>query len=147
MLSHRRYRATKAMGYTKLPVVIEKFASPEAEMERLLRENENRGKTPEQQIREGMTWEPIEEQKAKIRQQEQNFGRTQLRENFPQVEDGRVRDVIARRVGLGSGKTYESCSAINSPGAIATVCCKLATDDIRIAKDVEIHQELIQLNL
>jgi hypothetical protein len=39
----------------------------EAEMERLLRENENRGKTPEQQIREGMTWEPIEDAKARGR--------------------------------------------------------------------------------
>jgi len=61
---HRRYQAAKALGYTQLPVVIEAFASPEAEMERLLRENENRGKTPEQQIREGMTWEPIEIEKA-----------------------------------------------------------------------------------
>src|SRR5580693_10739678 len=49
---HRRYHAAKALGYTKIPVVIGKFASEEAEMERLLRENENRGKTPEQQIRE-----------------------------------------------------------------------------------------------
>src|SRR5271154_4848046 len=62
---HRRHGCGKALGYTELPVIIEVFASPEAEMERLLRENENRGKTPEQQIREGMHWEPIEEGRAK----------------------------------------------------------------------------------
>lgn len=33
----------------------------------LLLLRENRGKTPEQQIREGMMWEPIEERKAKER--------------------------------------------------------------------------------
>ncbi len=102
---HRRYQAAKALGYTKLPVVVEKFASPEAEMERLLRENENRGKTPEQQIREGMTWEPIEKKKAEER--EKSGKKADPPENFPEGEKGEVRDIIARRVGLGSGKTYE----------------------------------------
>lgn len=77
-------------------------------MERLLRENENRGKTPEQQIREGMTWEPIEEAKAK--QRSINAHATKIytaSENFLTQESGRVTDIIARRVGLGSGKTYE----------------------------------------
>lgn len=103
---HRRYQAAKALGYTELPVVIEVFASPEAEMERLLRENENRGKTPEQQIREGMTWEPIEDKKAEARQK----AGTNLPENFP--EGGEVRNIIARRVGLGTGKTYEKGKAV-----------------------------------
>jgi len=67
----------------------------------LLRENENRGKTPEQQIREGMTWEPIEEKKAEARQK----AGTNLPQNF--AEGGEVRNIIARRVGLGSGVTYE----------------------------------------
>lgn len=63
----RRYHAAKALGYTEIPVVVETFHSEEAMIERLLRENENRGKTPEQQIREGMCWEPIEEEKARRR--------------------------------------------------------------------------------
>lgn len=106
---HRRYQAAKALGYTKLPVVVEAFPTKEAEMERLLRENENRGKTPEQQIREGMTWEPIEDAKARNRQGYEfssgKFSGTEsvLHEN----ESGEVRNIIARRVGLGSGKTYE----------------------------------------
>lgn len=106
---HRRYHAAKALGYTTLPVVIEVFASPEAEMERLLRENENRGKTPEQQIKEGMEWEPIEEARAKARQGERNdltSGKI-----LPDVA-GKVVDVIARRVGLGSGETYRKGKAV-----------------------------------
>ena len=62
------------------------------------------GKTPEQQIREGMTWEPIEEEKAEARK---STGGNQHMKNFSYAEGGLVRDIIARRVGLGSGKTYE----------------------------------------
>src|SRR5436190_2300890 len=101
---HRRYRAAKALGYTKLPIVIETFTSPEAEMERLLRENENRGKTPEQQIREGMTWEPLENTRAEKREKSGNT-RNPTRKY---VEGkGEAVDIIARRVGLGSGDTYK----------------------------------------
>jgi site-specific DNA-methyltransferase (adenine-specific) len=107
---HRRYQAAKALGYTELPVVVEAFPTKEAEMERLLRENENRGKTPEQQIREGMTWEPIETEKAEKREKLGNT-RNPLK-NFSEGEKGNVRDIIARRVGLGSGVTYEKGKAV-----------------------------------
>lgn len=76
-------------------------------MERLLRENENRGKTPEQQIREGMTWEPIEETKAKKRKLATQNNHTADLKNFSGLEIGLSRDIIASRVGLGSGVTYE----------------------------------------
>lgn len=99
---HRRHKAGKKLGWTKVPVIFETFDSPEAEMERLLRENENRDKTSEQQIREGMTWEPIEVLKAKARQ-----GYESSHGNISTTENGAVRDIIARRVGLGSGKNYE----------------------------------------
>jgi ParB family chromosome partitioning protein len=79
-------------------------------MERLLRENENRGKTPEQQIREGMHWEPLEEAKARKRQGTRNDLTSE--KIFSEVEGGRVLDIIARRVGLGSGKTYEKGRAV-----------------------------------
>jgi len=105
---HRRYHAAKALGYTEIPVVVETFATPESEMERLLRENENRGKTPEQQIREGMTWEPIE--KAKAEEREKRGNTSYPPKNFS--EGGEVRNIIARRVGLGSGVTYEKGKAV-----------------------------------
>lgn len=102
---HRRYRAGILLDWTTFPVVVENFASEEAEMERLLRENENRGKTPEQQIREGMAWEPIEASRAKMRQGTRR-DLTSVK-NFTNVEAGKVTDIIARRAGLGSGVTYE----------------------------------------
>jgi hypothetical protein len=93
MLFHYEYSETKV--------------SEEAEMERLLRENENRGKTPEQQIREGMMWEPIEEKKARERER----AGTPVK-NFSQGETGLTRDIVARRVGLGSGITFEKGKAV-----------------------------------
>jgi hypothetical protein len=65
------------------------------------------------QNREGMNWEKIEIEKARRRKadaQNQRWGNIDEnidRENFPYLEN-RVRDIIARRVGLGSGKTYEN---------------------------------------
>jgi len=108
---NRRYQAARQLEYTELPIEIETFASKEAEMERLLRENENRGKTPEQQIREGMTWEPIEAIKALGRKSTNEGyhilnGVQHTRKNV-QAERGEVVDIIARRVGLGSGDTYK----------------------------------------
>jgi hypothetical protein len=101
-------------------IFIETFASPEAEKERPLRDNENRGKTSEQQIREGMTWEPIEERKAKKRQgYESSYG------NISITENGAARDIIARRVGLGSGVTYEKGKEV-----VAYIDKKLAIGDI-----------------
>jgi hypothetical protein len=107
---HRRRQAGIKLGWAKVPVIIEMFASPEAEMERLLRENENRDKTSEQQIREGMTWEPIEEAKAKKRRSvpgNQYTGKNGVPKKFTGDQIGETRDIIARRVGLGSGVTYE----------------------------------------
>jgi len=121
------------MGYTKLPVVIEKFASPEAEMERLLRENENRGKTPEQQIREGMTWEAVEGVKDRR-------GGDRKSEDFQTGNisslKGNSSDIIARRVGLGSGVTYEKGKAV-----IEAIDKKLAIGDLLQ------HGELLRMTL
>lgn len=104
---HRRYKAALELGYTELPVEFETFPSLEAEMERLLRENENRGKTPEQQIREGMTWESVDGIKDR-------HGGDRRSQDF-QVKNfslEKSRDIIARRVGLGSGMTYEKGKAV-----------------------------------
>jgi ParB family chromosome partitioning protein len=54
-----------------------------------------------------MTWEPIEEQKALSRK---STGGAQHAKNFS--EAGEVRNIIARRVGLGSGVTYEKGKAV-----------------------------------
>jgi hypothetical protein len=97
-------------------------------VERLLRDNENRGKTPMQQIREGMAWEPIETHKAE-KQRLANLkhsGNSIDLQNFAGRESGNVRDIIARRVGLGSGVTYEKGKAV-----VETIDRELAVGDFR----------------
>jgi len=131
---HRRYRAASQLGYTELPVEFETFTSEEAMVERLLRENENRGKTPEQQIREGMTWEPIEREKAHKRQGMRND--TTSVKIFTDVVPGKSSDVIARRVGLGSGVTYEKGKAV-----VEAIDKKFAIGDLLQ------HGELLRMTL
>lgn len=62
-----------------------------------------------EQIREGMLWEPIEKAKAERREKR---GKTRYPPvNLPEGK-GDVREIIARRVGLGSGVTYEKGKAV-----------------------------------
>lgn len=47
-------------------------------------------------------WEEIEREKAKQRQQATQFGNTTVKEHSPAPsENGRSRDIIASKVGLG----------------------------------------------
>lgn len=53
-------------------------------------------------------WEPIEIEKARNRAIAAHATSIHTAmKNFTGLESGNVRDIIARRVGLGSGKTYE----------------------------------------
>jgi len=70
-----------------------------------------RDKTIEQKVKEAEIWEVIEKAKARERQSELN-GKTLLRENFPQAEVGRTNDIVAKQVGIGSGKTLESAKIV-----------------------------------
>jgi hypothetical protein len=59
-----------------------------------------------------MTWEPIEEARAKQRKLATQNNHTADLKNFSGLDSGLSRDVIARRVGLGSGVTYEKGKAV-----------------------------------
>ena len=76
-------------------------------LEMLLLENQYRNKTVIQKLEEAERWEKIEKTKARNRQSKLN-GKTVLCENFHKAKRGRANDVIAARVGLGSGRTYET---------------------------------------
>lgn len=108
---HRRYRACLSLGYEQIPVVVKKFKNEQEELEILLLENMYRDKTTEQKVNEAREWEAIESEKAKKRQSELN-GKTLLRDNCPQAEQGKTRDIVAKRVGLGSGKTLERAKPV-----------------------------------
>ena len=125
---HRRYKACLSLGIKNIPVVVKKFESKQEELEILLLENMYRDKTTEQKVNEANEWEVIEKEKARKRQSELN-GKTLLRDNCPQAknqntdkddcpeqedetEKGRTRDIVAKRVGLGSGKTLERAKPV-----------------------------------
>jgi ParB-like chromosome segregation protein Spo0J len=83
------------------------FSLEAKEIKALLAGNVAREKSIEQKVREGWLWEKIEREEAHERQK---MGKN-LPENFPEGKCGDVRDIVAKRVGLGSGKTYEHATA------------------------------------
>jgi ParB-like chromosome segregation protein Spo0J len=111
---HRRWKAVLALEWESIPVEVREFPDELTELEALLLENASRLKTTEQKVREGEAWQDLEASKAKIRQTAnlKTGNQIPVRENFPTRERGRVRDAIASRVGLGSGRTYEKAAAV-----------------------------------
>ncbi|MEH2456969.1 ParB/RepB/Spo0J family partition protein [Nostoc sp.] len=107
---NRRLRIAKKRGMETITIEVRDFASKEAVLEALLLDNAVREKTPEQKVREARFWLPIESAKAKARK-----GSHQKQENFPgSVDKGQVRDIVAARVGLGSGKTFQKADKVLS---------------------------------
>lgn len=118
---HRRWKAVCWLGWETVPVKYREFLEQTAEIEALLLENARRFKTTEQKVRGAEAWKEVEWIKAKDRQ----GGCTDIRENFPrcdsECDSGRVRDQVARRVGLGSGHTYyeEAASVVRAINSLA----------------------------
>ncbi len=129
---HRRWRAALKLGLETVPVEYREFPNETAELEALLLENDSRDKTTEQKVREALAWEEIEKHKARQRQIELAGTRTKdLRVNLPQgdeEEKGRVRDIVAFRVGL-KGSTYERAAKV-----IKAIDDALTQGDIRTAQ-------------
>ena len=93
-----------------VPIEVRAFESIEEEIRFLLSKNATRTKTVFQKVREGQQWQEIESDLAKERMKTAQSDRTNLTgvENFPHADEkGKTRDIIARRVGLGSGRNYQ----------------------------------------
>ncbi len=101
---NRRLRIAQRKSIEKLKVEVREFANDEAVLEALLLDNAVREKTVEQKVREARFWLPIESEKAKSRK-----GRSENQENFP---GGQARDIVAARVGLGSGKNFQKADKV-----------------------------------
>lgn len=91
-----------------IPAEVKSFTNEQEELEALLLENMYRDKTMEQKVKEAEVWETIEKEKSKERQ----GARTDIVENFPPSEMGKTRDIVAKQVGIGSGKTLESAKIV-----------------------------------
>jgi len=112
---HRRWKAALELGLETVLVEVREFPDEMAELKALLLENANRFKTTEQKVREAQAWQDVEGFQARKRKlstlKQGNF--LPDVENFPhRGEKGKTRDLIASRVGIGSGRTYEKAAKV-----------------------------------
>ena len=97
----RRLQAMKNLGYEQVEVRVMSVEDAEHMLNLEINENENRKDfTKSERIEYARQLEKIERMKAKKRM-------GQGVENFPQLEEGKTRDVVAEKLGIGSGKQYE----------------------------------------
>ena len=97
----RRLEAMKKLGYKQVEVRIMKVEDAEHKLNLEINENENRKDfNKSERIEYARQLERIERVKAKERM-------GQGVENFPQHEEGKTRDLVAEKLGIGSGKQYE----------------------------------------
>ena len=95
----RRLEAMKKLGYKQVEVRIMKVEDAEHKLNLEINENENRKDfNKSERIEYARQLERIERVKAKERM-------AQGTENFPEV--GETRDLVAEKLGIGSGKQYE----------------------------------------
>jgi len=110
---HRRYYACLILNVKEVPCIQIVFKDENEELERLLLENQHREKTTHQKMKETKLWEGIEKEKAKDRQGiagSRNLGL--VTDSGPELDKREVRDILAEKVGLGSGKTYERAKPV-----------------------------------
>lgn len=105
----RRLEAMKKLGYKQVEVRIMKVEDAEHKLNLEINENENRKDfNKSERIEYARQLERIERVKAKQRQATSTGGANpQLTENFPEGENAETRDIVAEKMGIGSGKQYE----------------------------------------
>lgn len=109
LAGERRLRACKSLGWYQIEVRMMDTRDAEHELEVEISENEVRKEfSRAERIDYAKRLERIESAKAKERQGERN----DIVENFPQSSNGKTRDIVADKMGIGSGKQYEKEKAI-----------------------------------
>jgi len=113
---HRRWRAAKAANMEAVPVSIVSFESELDEREAVITFNKQREKTFSQKMNEAEELEKIESERAKKRIKE--HGNTapgkkkNTRGNVSTGEQGKTRDKVAEKTGIGSGRTYDKAKKV-----------------------------------
>ena len=108
LAGERRLRAMKSLGYRQVEVRTWGSLTDEQKLNIEISENEVRKDfSKAERVEYARRLEKIESVKARERMATSTGGvNPQLVETFPQAE-GKVRDVVAEKVGIGSGKQYE----------------------------------------
>ena len=112
---HRRWMAAKELGYPTVPCEVIAFDSEDDELEALVHYNASREKTFEARVRESMALEAVYSAKAEKRKlgnlKQNNTEMDNLTTSEESVENedikGATRDVVAKKAGISSGKTYD----------------------------------------
>jgi ParB family chromosome partitioning protein len=104
----RRLRAMKLLGYQQVEVKIMSVKDAEHQLNIEISENEDRLDFSKiERIDYGKRLERIEKVKAEKRRNSNLKQNETVKENFPSREDGQVRDIVAQKIGIGSGKQYD----------------------------------------
>lgn len=131
---HRRAKIAKELGI-KVPCIIRTDLKEDWQIkEALIKDNLLRRQLSDyQKVRCGLELEPIERLKAKKRQIEagrlygEKHPKEEVKENFPQAlssEKGQTRDIVAKEVGFGSGRQYESFFLCHKKLSLCVKYCK-----------------------
>ena len=111
---HRRWQVALQLNWDSIPVEIRAFPNRLSELEALLSENLARSKTREQKVREANSWKEVESARAKQRQEAglKIDEPDNLMDIFSEGRKGTTRDLVAAKVGLGSGVTYTKAAKV-----------------------------------
>lgn len=141
LCGERRLRACQALGLTEVDVVVKDAADAHEALVMEISENENRKPfTVSERLAYAAKLLPVAKEEARERQS----GDRKQRES-----KGKVRDLVAKDVGFGSGKTFERAKAVSESGQSDLVEAMDSGDmSIRAAYDelqkrVKEQQELI----
>ena len=106
---NRRYKAARLIGLVEVPVDIRVYKNELDEWEAILECNTQREKTKEQRGAEGDLYDEIERRRA----EERMLGGVKIDPMQP-VAQGTTRDIVAEKVGLGSGWHYEQVQYVRT---------------------------------
>jgi len=115
---HQRYRIAKELGLGTIPCMVTFYRSEDEIKERMIKDNLLRRQLNDiEKARAGLALEEIERERSRERQLS-SLKQFTVRENFPERGDGsgRVRDIVAKQVGFGSGKQYEKAKLVMEKG-------------------------------
>ncbi|MCQ6307138.1 ParB N-terminal domain-containing protein [Bacillus cereus] len=127
----RRLRACKHLNYQQIEVRVMSVRDYEHKLKIEIGENEHR---KEFTFSERMAWarELERVESAKAREREKSGKKIDPMENFPQGM-GTTRDIVAEKIGIGSGKQYEKAKFIAEHADSSTIA-KLDNEETSIHK-------------
>lgn len=141
---HRRWKAARIIDENStVPCLRVVYASELDEHEAIIEYNRQRIKDGQQLHNEGVEIEHVEAERARERQGSRN-DLSNIKEQFPECERGQVRDLVAEKIGLGSGKQWDKLKYVaeNNPGLLP----QIKPDGISLGKAYQDTKTLTALN-